>query len=721
MKITKRSLRKHHAYQRRKKIYLFLGASTILIGLLHVATGFPFLFFDNDDGTGNAGSANNHNNNNNNNNSNRNRNRNRNSSGNNNKNKNESPIQRLISARQQSRQLKFYQQQQIEDCKNFPVLVHKQNQDEDDKWETIEHPVSSYLHWDQNILPEEADTIPRNFLKVPHMYATKEMREYLGNYGERLMTKDQAQSIGSYVMLDRNTWKRVPEACSEIHTTEVENTDLLDDADDDASAAAAAAAGEEAKAKAKANDSPYIKVETINVMLASFRDGTMCKNTLKGLFRRAKFPERVRVTIVDQVLPNPDEEGSDDEDDGNTNNNQNNNNNNNNKGHEKYYDEESDTPCITPFYPCDEDPTQVLCEYASQIDTLPFNAFESSGPVTSRHLAYRMYRGEYFVLQADSHVEFTFQWDQDIIDQWKSAKNEMGIMSVYPDHAFFVDPKTGSRTARCRAIMCSTSFEDSQDFGMHLRHDQEPCTELAFKDRRLQLQAYWGAGFSFARGHFAINVPYDQYLPHIFQGEESNIGIRAFTYGYDTYAPSGPIVYHYYVAKSDVERKQYHQTKKEKVPLRFWELPSYDVEVAFQAMQRLNTIIELQTNDNGGHVFPKEMKEYGTGQVRSVDRYYDTFGYHRDTKTMEPNMCMFVITQAMNKQFIPALRPDTMGIDYSHDNLKNFVFKDRWPCPRYYWNEGICPNSTDYSEEGEEWVSSYDDVSGAVAEALSED
>ena len=27
----------------------------------------------------------------------------------------------------------------------------------------------------------------------------------------------------------------------------------------------------------------------------------------------------------------------------------------------------------------------------------------------------------------------------------------------------------------------------------------------------------WGAGFSFSRGHFVVNVPYDQYLPLIFQ------------------------------------------------------------------------------------------------------------------------------------------------------------------------------------------------------------
>lgn len=41
-----------------------------------------------------------------------------------------------------------------------------------------------------------------------------------------------------------------------------------------------------------------------------------------------------------------------------------------------------------------------------------------------------------------------------------------------------------------------------------------------------QLEPYWAAGFSFSRGHFVVNVPYDLYQPMIFQGEEMSIGIR---------------------------------------------------------------------------------------------------------------------------------------------------------------------------------------------------
>ena len=47
----------------------------------------------------------------------------------------------------------------------------------------------------------------------------------------------------------------------------------------------------------------------------------------------------------------------------------------------------------------------------------------------------------------------------------------------------------------------------------------------------------------------------------------------------------------------------------------------------------------------------------------------------------------------MNNLFTPALRSDTMGLDYHHPNLKDYVYKDTWPCDNYYW--------TGCGEEGE--------------------
>ncbi len=40
-----------------------------------------------------------------------------------------------------------------------------------------------------------------------------------------------------------------------------------------------------------------------------------------------------------------------------------------------------------------------------------------------------------------------------------------------------------------------------------------------------QLEPYWAAGFSFSRGHFVVNVPYDLYQPMIFVSNGTNISV----------------------------------------------------------------------------------------------------------------------------------------------------------------------------------------------------
>lgn len=489
----------------------------------------------------------------------------------------------------------------------FPAKVAEET------WEEIEHPASVYQRW---LTHNEINSTKRFLLSVPYMYKVN----MTGT-----MTLDQANAIGSHIYLhalNRGIYK------TQLSQKEPEQT-----------------------LKSDTTKVPYIKLETINVMIASFRDGPMCKNTINGIFTRAKYPERVRVTVVDQVLKNS----------------------------SSYYSLPEDQPCTIPDVSCSQNQTQTLCKWRHHIDTLPFDAMESSGPCTSRHLSYRMYRGEYFVLQTDSHVEFTNQWDEDIIEQWRSTDNEMAVLSVYPDDVKYV--KDGVRKNHARAIMCDTKFEQDEEVGIHLRHDQQPSLKPDFPDQQLQLEPFWGAGFSFSRGHFPIQVPYDLYLPHIFQGEETNIGVRGFTYGYDFYAPSRPIVYHYYHPPTDLKKK------KKKKRLKFWDLPTYSEDVARSAMQRLNAIINLKES------IPMENQEwffvdsstYGVGSVRTTDEYYRLFGIHRHNQSVEDNLCMFVASKEMNIRFLPALRSDTMGLDYNHSNLKDFSFHNSWPCSDYWW------------------------------------
>ena len=233
-------------------------------------------------------------------------------------------------------------------------------------------------------------------------------------------------------------------------------------------------------------------LETIFIAVASYRDW-QCSRTVESAFQRASHPERIRVAVVDQIHIG------------------------------------IDTPCsVPPNGTCTVNPDQAACKYKSQIDYLTVDAELSVGPVFARHLGNRLYRGEYFAVQSDAHVEYTNGWDTEIIEQWHSAKNEMAVLSTYlsgvEDH---IDVTTGNRISNSRPIMCESDFEG---FGVnkHLRHGQQPEGTPYIHDMPT-LHPFWAAGFSFGRGHFVVNVPYDQHLPWIFQGEEISIGLRGFS------------------------------------------------------------------------------------------------------------------------------------------------------------------------------------------------
>merc|ERR1712157_479759 len=125
----------------------------------------------------------------------------------------------------------------------------------------------------------------------------------------------------------------------------------------------------------------------------------------------------------------------------------------------------------------------------------------------------------------------------------------MAVLSLYPADMEYINEKTGKVTGVTSTSMCDSDFEETDDSVnpiRYLRHGTQDTVEGSDKP---MIHPFWGAGFSFARGHFVVNVPYDQYLPMVFQGEEINIGIRGFTYGYDYYRPAHHLCFHRYSTK----------------------------------------------------------------------------------------------------------------------------------------------------------------------------
>jgi len=89
-----------------------------------------------------------------------------------------------------------------------------------------------------------------------------------------------------------------------------------------------------------------------------------------------------------------------------------------------------------------------------------------------------MYRGEYFAAQIDAHVDFVKDWDMDIISQWKSAGNDMAILSTYLSDISESIDANGNSMRHGRPIMCKTDFE-GWGKAKHLRHGQQPGNYIA--------------------------------------------------------------------------------------------------------------------------------------------------------------------------------------------------------------------------------------------------
>jgi len=377
-----------------------------------------------------------------------------------------------------------------------------------------------------------------------------------------------------------------------------------------------------------AAESRDVNSRTIFVSIASYRD-FQCKDTLDSIFSRAQFPNRVRVAIDDQI-----QEGI-------------------------------DIPCNTPVQPCEEYPDQVACKYRGQIDIYEMEADLAVGPVFARHIGHRMYRGEYYAMQVDAHVTFAQDWDIDIIQQLEATNNEMAVLSTYlSDISGALDPVTGYSKIKTRPIMCNTDYETDVQ-GSHLRHRSQPERLPTIKDMP-QMQPFWAAGFSFSRGHFVVNVPYDLYQPMIFQGEESSIGIRAFTYGYDHYAPQRSICFHTYASGHEERNKVPH----------FWQHAQKYQGIGRKAMVRLLGLIGMLPEVDPSAWDHREEERYGAGSVRTLEKFFKTFGIDVHKKRCEHHLCTFVQGGTMHKEFQKHLRPDGMGIDYSKID---YTFKDPRP------------------------------------------
>lgn len=164
----------------------------------------------------------------------------------------------------------------------------------------------------------------------------------------------------------------------------------------------------------------------------------------------------------------------------------------------------------------------------------------------ARSEAMKLYRGEEYYFQIDSHMRFVQDWDKKIIDQYALAKQQTRnkvILSCYPQ-PYSID---GNQTfIHTKTVGDWLVYPTKQK--LIIRKDGQWGSERVEFDNPESLlpeisTTVQGA-FIFAEGSMVSELPYDPDIS--FFGEEVCFAARAWTRGWDIYSPKIVLAYHFY-------------------------------------------------------------------------------------------------------------------------------------------------------------------------------
>jgi glycosyltransferase involved in cell wall biosynthesis len=288
----------------------------------------------------------------------------------------------------------------------------------------------------------------------------------------------------------------------------------------------------------------------IFVNIASYRDPE-CMATVRHLFNTARYPKEITVGLVQQVEPDD----------------------------------------RTLFY-------------GRNVRALVIQVADSRGVCWARNMGYRLWDGEEYVLQIDSHMRFIEHWDTKMLRQLERCGVAKPLITTYPPA--YEPPDT--------LIDIHTSFLAANEFDASGRLVQRGLIHSPTPPEPLP-SAFMAAGFLFGPSQWIHDVPYD---PHLyFWGEETTTAARLWTHGWDLFGPSEALLWHWY-------------NRGGKLP---WQ---DDTEWHIRDARSLARMRHLLGIEQGPPDALVELDRYGFGTTRSFAEYQKFAGVNFRDRTIAP-------------------------------------------------------------------------------------
>lgn len=175
---------------------------------------------------------------------------------------------------------------------------------------------------------------------------------------------------------------------------------------------------------------------------------------------------------------------------------------------------------------------------------------QSRGLCWARSEIQRLYNGEEFTMQLDSHHRFEEHWDAKLVEYMGLTGSSKPILGSY---AGVYDPRKAERGNSDPYAMVATGFSS------HGTIPFVPKTIPNWQDLTRPVRARFVSGhFFFTLGKHCEEYRYDPIL--YFAGDEISLSIRSFTCGYDLFHPHRTLVWHEYTRKGRIKHWDDHTT-----------------------------------------------------------------------------------------------------------------------------------------------------------------
>lgn len=233
-----------------------------------------------------------------------------------------------------------------------------------------------------------------------------------------------------------------------------------------------------------------------------------------------------------------------------------------------------------------------------RIIDIPWN--KSKGLCWARSLIQKLWNGEEYTLQLDSHHRFLQNWDEELIDMMRLTDSKKPIITSY---AGMYSPKENKLLNHDPYKMVADKFTE---YGTILFY---PHFIENWKSLKTPIPAKFVSGhFYFTLGVHCEEYKYD---PNIyFAGDEISLSIRSFTLGYDLFHPHKLVIWHEYTREGRTKHwTDFNEENKKqgKVDKMWWEM---DIE----SKKRLRHLLQEEDNNI-------DLGVYGLGDVRSHHDY----------------------------------------------------------------------------------------------------